>query len=69
MGLVAPQHVGSQSPDQGSNPVPGIGSQTLNHWTTREVPQWLKGLDVERGEELGLLKQIGDRYGCAGCGG
>ena len=42
--LVAPRHVGSQFPDQGSNPtrdrtrVPCIGRQILYHWTTREVP-------------------------------
>lgn len=28
------------SPDQGSNPVLCIARQTLNHWTTGEVPSW-----------------------------
>ena len=27
-------------PDQGSNPVPCIGGQILNHWITREVPRF-----------------------------
>ena len=37
-GLVALWHVGSEFPDQGSNPHPFIGRWILNHWTTREVP-------------------------------
>ena len=30
--------MGSYFPDQGSNPCPCIGRQTLNHWTMRKVP-------------------------------
>ena len=32
MGLVAPRHVGSQVPNQGSNRAPCIGRWILNHW-------------------------------------
>ena len=38
MGLAAPQHVGSQFPDQRLNLRPSIGRWILNHWTTREGP-------------------------------
>ena len=39
MGSVAPQHVGSQFPNQGSNLCPHIARQILNHWITRELPK------------------------------
>ena len=43
MGLVAPRHVGSsQIRDQTC--VPCIGSQILNHWTTRKVPGFTLGV-------------------------
>ena len=33
------QHVGSQFPNQGSNPrPPAVEAQSLNYWTAREVP-------------------------------
>ena len=33
------RHVGSQLPNQGSNPCPlALEAWSLNHWTTREVP-------------------------------
>ena len=37
-GFVASWHVGSQLPDQGSNPHPLHWKVKSNHWTTREVP-------------------------------
>ena len=37
MGLVAQRHMES-SPTRDRTRVPGIGRQSLNHWTTREVP-------------------------------
>ena len=37
MGVVALQHVGS-SQTRDRTPVPHIGRQILNHWTTREIP-------------------------------
>ena len=37
-GFVASRHVGSQGPDQGSNPHPLHWQVKSNHWTTREVP-------------------------------
>ena len=40
-GLSCPRHVGSQFPDQRSNPVPCIVRQILYYWTTREVPVYL----------------------------
>ena len=36
-GLVAQRHMES-SPTRDRTRVPGIGRQSLNHWTTREVP-------------------------------
>ena len=30
--------MGSQFPGQGLNPPPTLETQSLNHWTTREVP-------------------------------
>ena len=41
-GFLAARHVGSQLPDQGSNPHPlhwKVKSQPLDHWTTGEVPE------------------------------
>ena len=39
-GFLAMRHVGSQLPNQGSNPYPPcIRRQSLNHQTTREVPK------------------------------
>ena len=35
---VCVQHVRYYFPDQGSNTSPALGAQSLNHWTTREVP-------------------------------
>ena len=35
-------HVGSSIPNQGLNPgPPALGAQSLNHWTTREIPELL----------------------------
>ena len=36
--LVALRHVGSQFPDQGSNPHPLRARLIFNHWTARKVP-------------------------------
>ena len=38
--------MGSQFPDQGSNPHPCIGRQSLNHWIIREVPEFLFLIDM-----------------------
>ena len=47
-GYFWPCHVayGSLVPRPGIEPVsPGVGARSLNHWTAREVPQWLKYLE------------------------
>ena len=40
MGLTAPQHVGSSQTRKRTH-VPGIGSQILSHWATREALHFL----------------------------
>ena len=45
VGLVALQRVGS-SQTRGRTPVPHIGRQILNHWTTREIPDVLNSNQV-----------------------
>ena len=42
MGLVAPRHVRSYFPSRGQTQVPYIGRWIHNHWTTREIPTFLK---------------------------
>ena len=36
-GILAARHVGSYLPDQGSNLIPYIGRQSLNHCSARKV--------------------------------
>ena len=40
-GFLATRHVGSQLPDQGWNCHPLHLKESLKHWTTKEVPQYL----------------------------
>ena len=39
---IAPLHVGSYFLTRDKTHVPSVGRQILNHWTAREVPEFLK---------------------------